>query len=205
MFNIAVLIVVVGYFAVPRLYDKIYNHLEQSVEHSYGNTTGNNINGGLAAKQGDWVYYGNTSGLYKTRTDGTEVIKLIGEASSNINVVDDWVYYVNVDGRKRTLSKIRTDGTELTRFDITNVGPEVSVVDDWIYYNAYDENNFVNLFYKVRTDGTRVTRLSRGSCESINVVDGWIYYINAFPVRKVRTNGTGKKEILVCQRVTTES
>ena len=40
----------------------------------YGNTVGNIVNGGIVARQGDWIYYRNDSDekyLYKIRTDGS--------------------------------------------------------------------------------------------------------------------------------------
>lgn len=86
----------------------------------YGNTAGNISNGGYAAIQGDWIYYGDmglSSGLYKIKTDGTDWQRLSDDFASYINVVGDWIYYHRKDddvivGRTTLLYRIKTDGSD---------------------------------------------------------------------------------------------
>ena len=67
-----------------------------------GNTSGNINNIGIAAQQGDWIYYSNYNGvdgdkIYKIKTDGTGKIELTGDRAFYINVAGDWIYYTNND------------------------------------------------------------------------------------------------------------
>jgi hypothetical protein len=92
----------------------IYKHQNTN---TVGNTPGNLANGGLAAQQGDWIYYSSYSvdsdgtdnySLCKIRTDGTGKTKLSNIDSDNdINVVGDWIYYTNA-----SFYKMHTDGTD---------------------------------------------------------------------------------------------
>ena len=78
-----------------------------------GNTVGNLANNGLAAMQGDWIYYYDYYDgfkIYKIRTDGSVRTKVNDDDSGDINVVGDWIYYRNYDDSGRTY-KICTDGS----------------------------------------------------------------------------------------------
>lgn len=78
-----------------------------------GNTNGNINNGGIAAQQGDWIYYDN-DGLYKIKTEGTEKIKICDDVARYINAAGNWIYYCN-DADMDKLYKIKTDGTGRSR------------------------------------------------------------------------------------------
>nr|WP_159435456.1 DUF5050 domain-containing protein [Sporobacter termitidis] len=62
---------------------------------------------------GDWIYFTNTSAIYKIKTDGTEKTKLCDFPSSNfidMNVLNDWIY---LTGNGFNMHKVKTDGSEL--------------------------------------------------------------------------------------------
>jgi hypothetical protein len=68
-----------------------------------GNSSGNLVNQGFVAEQEVWIYYSNHSddlSLYKICTDGTERTKLNENMVQLINVIDDWVFYVNPNDDK---------------------------------------------------------------------------------------------------------
>lgn len=58
--------------------NEVRNYSDDSIVNHRGNSTGNIVNTGLVAHQGDWIYYVNPSPsddddkLYKIRTDGTQ-------------------------------------------------------------------------------------------------------------------------------------
>lgn len=79
---------------------------------TYGNTGSNIVNGGVAALQGDWIYY-SSDGLSKIRTDGTGWTLLSKDNCAYVNVIGDWIYYRN-DSDSGHLYKIKTDGTART-------------------------------------------------------------------------------------------
>ncbi len=165
-------------------------------ELTVGNTAGNIINQGLVAKQGDWIYFNNTSDnhyLYKMRVDGTGgKIRLNNMESNYINVVGDWVYYAS--GANGHLYKVRTDGVG----DIVQLNNEsanyVNVVGSWIYY----ERGSTGYLYKMRTDGVGgEIQLNSKISYYINVVGNWVYYAgdsNGY-LYKIRTDGTDETQL----------
>ena len=117
-----------------------------------GNTTGNIVNGGHVAQQGDWIYYLNIDDdkkkIYKIRIDGSDRTRVNEDSSWLLNVVGDWIYYLNIDDDKK-IYKVRTDGRGRTKVNDDRSG-DLNVVGDWIYYANFDDNKI----YKVRTDGS---------------------------------------------------
>jgi hypothetical protein len=164
---------------------------------TYGNTTGNIVNVGIAAIQGEWIYYSNVSHrgeLYKIRVDGSDKT-LVGEDNATfINVVGDWVYYSDSFGGEK-LYKIRTDGTDLTSLHDNSVWG-LLVAGDWLYYVKHLDNgaNARTELCKIRTDGTERTVVYKGETGPMNVVGDWIYFWNeendVRKLCKIRTNGT---------------
>lgn len=62
---------------------------------------------------GDWIYFTDTSAIYKIKTDETGKIKLCDFPSSNfinINVLKDWIF---LTGNGFNMHKVKTDGSEL--------------------------------------------------------------------------------------------
>lgn len=157
----------------------------------YGNTQGNISNFGFVTQQGDWIYYNNNT-LYKMKTDGTSKTEISKDVATFINVVGEWVYYIEYLSGTNNMYKVKTDGTKRTKLS-DDASYYMVVVRDWIYYmNATDEGNL----YKMKTDGTSNTKLSNEVALEINVSGGWVYYITwvdsgECEVHKVRTDGTG--------------
>ena len=140
-----------------------------------GNTNSNAVNGGLVTRQGDWVYFSNTSDfgkLYKMRISGEEMTRLNDDTAADINVVGDWVYYSNLTDN-RALYKVLTDGSERTRIG-EEQAENIIVVGDWIYY----ANNSQGLaIYKIKTDGSQRSELRGGGpFIQISVEGEWIYF-----------------------------
>ena len=147
--------------------------------HTRGNTSININNSGRVAQQGDWVYYeGEEEGLYKERLDGTGRETLVASGwAQYINVVGDWVYYLQISG----VSRITTDGSG-QEFLFENPaypwGLQLHVVDDTFYY-------MVDL-----NEGNAICRQPIGGPQEIlygvdekdtfadieAVEDGWIYF-----------------------------
>lgn len=162
-----------------------------------GNTVSNSYNHGIAAIQGDWIYYTDTlemSGLFKIRTDGSGKTKITDDIVAGINVLGDWIYYANItdDG---TLYKIKMDGTARTKLN-SDWASEENIVGDWIYYTNVDDN--VTL-YKIKTDGTSRVKLGDDGAAFLNVINQSIYYANVdddFKLYKINTDGTGREKLV---------
>lgn len=176
---------------------------------AYGNRRNNLVNSGLAVGAGDWFYFTDkdlTNSLYKMKKDGTMIEKLHDGYISNLNIVGDWIYFL--DSNK--ICKIKTDGGDY-QVIIDNIHTnEFIIIGDWIYFEEdglnkimldgshrskiisgsissfnidgdwiyYCKINDKNKLYKVRIDGSNNTKLSEDTCGFINISNGWIYYKN---------------------------
>ena len=171
------------------------------LDSTMGNTQGNSGNGGTVVQKEGWLYYytwdyladGKHGALVRERLDGTGRTVIVREVSSNINVVGDWVYYINHND-SMTLYKVRTDGSGRTKLN-DDTCRNVVVSGDCIYYINFGDNHRL---YKIYTDGEGREPITKERCPGGFVVaDGWIYYDSAgisFDIRqglrKMRSDGT---------------
>ena len=128
--------------------DKIYNNLWQSFNISDG-----------------YIYYssGSDSGkLYKAKIDGTGKEKLADISVRSINILGDWIYFIDGYSPFVNTYRVKKDGTKLKYVDSIGLLDKIkgvnsfAVEDDWIYYsNALDENKL----YKAKLNGTQKTKL----------------------------------------------
>ncbi|HWQ58524.1 MAG TPA: DUF5050 domain-containing protein [Clostridia bacterium] len=115
-----------------------------------GNSPGNLLNGGVAAGQGDWIYFRGSDGIYKMKSDGSKIDRICdAKKASYINVSGEWLYYwIDNTGTY----KIKTNGKDQTLLFEKN-GENLSVIGDWIY--AFDaDDDGVSRFRGVTKDGT---------------------------------------------------
>ena len=170
------IIIILSVFSIIAALVIIFSFWPQ--EEARGNSVGNINNAGIAALQGDWIYYtnyGNNKSLFKVQVNGTDRIQITNDYSGNINVIGEWVYYTRWENIStgNQIYQIRTDGTDRAKLNNDNAS-SINVVGDWIYYiSVTDDRNI----YKMRTDGSERTKLNNDKSYSINVVDRWIYYI----------------------------
>lgn len=166
-----------------------------------GNSSGNIHNMGIAAKQGDWVYFNSGEALYKEKSDGSERTLILNAHTTSINVANDWIYYVDVnDGGK--ILKSKTDGTGSTILNEPTAefgsALNIHVVGEWIYFlTGFNEVSDFPILNKMKTDGTEKTVIGNNAW-SINVVGDWIYYTDTsdgWKVYKMKTDGTGITEL----------
>lgn len=181
------------------------------VTNTAGNSNGNLANGSFVASQGDWIYYVSYPtddqgyfitervGLYKMREDGSGKTQLSAGDIRYINVVGDWVYYIdnvyifdskgNIEDISRELYKIKTDGTNKTKLTDDSIY-DINVVNDWIYYSNRSDGGKL---YKMKTDGSNKTMLFDDYVSYINVSGEWIYFDKGSfeGIYKIKTDGTG--------------
>lgn len=166
---------------------------------SYGNTSGNHSNYGLAAMQGDWVYFSsisNFSYLYKISAAGIEKTPLSEGDCSYINVVGDSIYFISGTNR---LTKIQTDGSSKTELLRDISFGNIYIVDDWIYYTDY--NKFDGL-YRIRMDGKGKKEITSDRVQNFCVAGNRIYYCNMYlsgGLYTVSTDGKDKRKIVEAQ------
>ena len=110
--------------------NSIFDDLNTSVEN--GNTKGNAQNLGLAVKAGEWTYHkDNKYGfIFKSSSDGSKTIQLNSEDSYFINVVDQWIYYTDLEGN---VFRIGTDGKDRKAIGGV-IADYIEVEGNYIYY-----------------------------------------------------------------------
>lgn len=166
----------------------------QSIDINTTDTTEN-----VVKLQSSWIYYGDDhlgyGGfiLYRVHQDGTERTKLIEHGIYSLDIIGDWIYYI--ESGTHCLYKMNMDGTESTLLCDTEIYDPI-FIDDWIYYTTGINSGFI---YKIRTDGTQKTQLNEDDSSELIIDGDWIYYLRSDPVRsslyKVRTDGTERTEI----------
>lgn len=166
-----------------------------------GNTNANIANGGKACEKDGFIYYsGANNGLYKMKSDGTEKVKLLDDSVADINVVDGWIYYLNVrdynENPNSRIYKVKIDGTCKTEVYSQDNISNLIVINDWVYYKAFSNYNPGYSIYKIKVDGTdKMQIINEGFIRYINVNDGYIYYNTPNEIDKIKVDGTGKTKI----------
>jgi len=178
---------------------------ENPLQEVRGNTVGNNVNGGIAAKYGDWIFYISTTlwgepeprfepKLTKVKNDGSERQVILSEDIFGINVVDGWLIFGIFSGASTGIHRMRIDGTEREHLSIY-VPSSINVVDGWIFYS---NGNYNWNIYKMRIDGSEHQRINTDNSASFSVSNGWIYYVNMDEnqsIYKIRIDGTERRRI----------
>ncbi|MFD1177976.1 DUF5050 domain-containing protein [Paenibacillus puldeungensis] len=143
---------------------------------------------------GDEIYYTHGAGyqdgyIHKMKTDGTGNTKLSNDHVSEMVVLGDSIYYTSF---YQKLFKIDLHGKSKTKLLGGKTIYELNVEGEWLYFN-YDR-----MLYKMKTDGTKLTLLSKDDATDINVSEDWIYYSNTSGKKnlvRIKTDGTGREEI----------
>lgn len=131
----------------------------------------------------DWIYYSNWKepfhhSINKVKKDGTEDTCIANEATGNMFVEGNWIYYV-----KRTNSysidlnniyKISLDGTCRIKLNLTST-EDMTVWEDAVFYSNKSDNHKL---YKINGDGTGKVKLSNNRATFINASHDYIYYVN---------------------------
>jgi hypothetical protein len=79
-----------------------------------------------------WIYYSKDDGIYKIRIDGTDKLKIGSKVGWNINIDNDWIYYVDVSNiNTKNLFKMSLDGTKVVNLQ---KGPvcNISLMGEWM-------------------------------------------------------------------------
>ncbi len=161
-----------------------------------GSTSGNIVNAGLAAIEGNWIYFRSDEGGSLQREHLADRQRQVISADSAwfINVAGDWVFYVNRDDNNR-IYMVKNDGSERTA--LTDSGAwYLTLINDRIYFINEDDN--YRIYFVDLLDGG-ITRISDHSAWSINVVDEWIYYVNRSDddsIYRISTDGRVNEQII---------
>lgn len=92
----------------------------------------------------DWSYFTSPydNKLYKIKNDGSERTKLSDDPARCINIVEDYIYYINDDDY---IYKIKTDGTSRTKLYAQSYYNTIIVAGNKIYLQKSDGIYSINL------------------------------------------------------------
>lgn len=183
-----------------------------------------NFAGGCGiTSQGDTVYYSSNSldfdlygAIYKMNKDGSSKVKILETigVQGDLNVVGDWIYYINKaykmmpDGIHRqsdtpysTLYRVRTNGTDNTKLSDGEVSGMI-VVGNYIYYNFTDMLGPEYCIYRINLDGSNKIKLvdyGNNNGAIINYTDKYIFYSLSGPdagTYRVNLDGSNKIKLV---------
>ncbi|MCL2088886.1 MAG: DUF5050 domain-containing protein [Oscillospiraceae bacterium] len=144
---------------------------------------------------GNFVYFhdGLEVGFYRKRTNSGVLPKSRirnVELLRSADMAGEWLYFSN-NGDMDKFYKIRVDGLQKTQIADFPVKC-INIRDGWIYFA-----NMANGIFKMREDGTEMTRLTADNPEialyNISVLEDRLYYNDNYALFTVRTDGTGQQ------------
>jgi Tol biopolymer transport system component len=166
---------------------------------------------------GDWIYFSIGvgllnhplgTGIFKLRTDGSDLTRINSSRAHEMLVADGWIYYTDWSHRE-TLShlyKMRLDGSEVTLLNDI-MAREIYVFEDWIYFtetgeDREDREDGENRgLYRLRLDGSEKELLTSNYLAiNIRVRGDWLYFIkdgHDWEYYKMRLDGSEYQEISI--------
>jgi hypothetical protein len=170
--------------------------VEEDTEQNWrGNSIGNLVGWGTAARQGNWIYYfveqsdpETTGAFYKVRLDGSDntlVAEIIPDDDryffvSSLNVIGDWIYYNDI-----SVMKLNIETGELETL-AHEWAEGLTVIGDWAYYISV---NYDGAIVKIQTDGSNHTIVTDGSTQHFLVTEDYIYYEKGSSIYKIDHDG----------------
>ncbi|MDF2503573.1 DUF5050 domain-containing protein [Clostridium sp.] len=166
-----------------------------------GNSPGNLLNEGIIAEKNNWIYYNNSDGLYKMKSDGQEVANISNDNAKYINIIGNYIYYINISNGN-SIYTMKTDGTSKKKI-LASFSRGINIVGNWIYYCKSTENGLNFRLYKVNLDGTNDTKIIEDSVVSgdFSITNNLIYYKTnsdngGEALYSVKLDGSDKNKIL---------
>ena len=144
----------------------------------YGNTAANINNMGLAVQDGKWIYYVGIDnedpvGIYKVKTNGKKIKKVIEGEIYYLNIIDNYIYCVEYDedDAEYNLVKIKTNGKNKEILARNIDDREITATDDEVYYFKNEK------LYKMELNGTDKEQVSNKNITYYQIYKNDIYYI----------------------------
>lgn len=179
-----------------------------TVKNESGNTFANLNNHGIAAIQENWIYFRNDDDygtLYRMRLDGSNKMKLNGDGTTSINVVGDYVYYLNsanmgglLDGGGPVCSVLIDGTTQIKSGYYMGDATFVYANDKSIYYNGGNNGPL----YRHDHGETGGTKKIVDAGKNYFIDSNWAYYIYPFGGTVYKTNmDTGDTSVVIDKNV----
>ena len=139
----------------------------------------------------EWIYYiGEEGGVERIPVANPERTpeSVGGSDVSFFLISDETIYYTQDNGPIRCMSLSGKRDRLLA--DGSNYG--INFENGWLYFLRTDSSDDWPGVWKMKTDGTGLTRVGTHQAESYLVEDGWVYYTDPednFGLRRMKTDG----------------
>jgi hypothetical protein len=143
----------------------------------------------------DQIFFINRSSnhrIYRIGTNGGGLTRITEDRADSLVLSSGWLYYPNLSSNSR-LYKIRTDGNERTRVVDTHVR-SINVIEPWIVFSGFRGD-----IWRVKPDGTGLTRIIGQLGIRVNVSNGRIFYTvsgDNHQVYSINLNGTDLRRVV---------
>lgn len=167
----------------------------------YGNSAGNTNNMGLAAQDGNWIYYVEINNnvpisICKVKNNGKKTEKIIDGEMYELNIVDNYIYCIehNENENRNDLIRIKTNGKNRQTLATDIDERQIVATDKWVYYFKSD------ILYRVKLNGTDREKVSDKEISYYQIDGNWIYYIyktdnSQYYIAKMKLNGEKTERI----------
>ncbi len=177
-----------------------------------GNTISNLDGGGYIAHQGDWVYRCELvdseelgAQLVKNKLDGNEKTVLAEDMPIDVQVIEDWVYYIRQGVSKEDpdangIFRVKADGSKRERVG-KDKALDLLVIGDWIYYKRLTVEDGVQkiALVKCRPDASELTILMEGYFSQFQLSGNLIIFDtstdNGKYINSMAFDGADKKQL----------
>jgi hypothetical protein len=142
----------------------------------------------------NYIYYINFNDndrIYRMKPDGTGKLKLTSDTEcTSLSVTEDYVIY---NTPRYGMVRMDKDGTD--RKLLREHGRNVLPIEDNIYFINTGDRSYI---YKMKLDGTGLTKLAENGTLNFNIVGNTIYYSNTDDNNKfyaITTDGKARRKI----------
>ena len=153
----------------------------------------------------NWVYLSlynkadRKTQLCRVKTDGSTVQKVLSTSTRFFSISDGWIYYTDKTYQK--VNKAKVDGSSekvLYTLPYSNYALYgINVSNGYVYFSNYTDSQQTNKLgiYKMKTDGSRLVQLVKGSARFLNIASDWIYFDAPASSPTTYSNGVFKTTI----------
>lgn len=147
------------------------NKIIVKIPNTVGNTPTNLKFSGTMSVQEEYIYYRvHQKGLYRMKTDFSDNTRISEDITYNLNVVGDWIYYV--DSITYQVFKMKLDGTDKTLVLDKKVSG-LQVHNGYFYYLGMDS---ANKLYRSNLEGQEEVLLSSNYVARFYIQNNKLYY-----------------------------
>lgn len=142
---------------------------------------------------GNDYYFSHITGIRRADLKTGEYIQLSHEGGRYINVVGDWVYFVNNKDDDRVY-RMKTDGSEMQQLSTMYDVRGLLAYKGYLYFNPYSE---YNKLYRMKDDGSDLTMINEQWIPFFMIYKDELYMTQhgEYGIFKSALDGSGKTKL----------